>query len=397
MKNSANNYKMSNILLLGAGTQAFAILKSLYKSGNQLFMITGEKGNYADCSKYIKRVVYTSSHPDSEQYLQDVITLIKEIKIDTALPMGDAEAAFLSKNADSLLKMIKYKMPTYENFLKGYDKNKLMEVCRNNDYPHPFTIDLSKTPYDQASCFDSFPYPGILKPNCTTGGRGMCIINSFNDLLNTYPRIKAEYGECHLQQFIREGGSQVKIQLYVNETGDLLYSSAMEKVRWYPVKGGSSCCSISTRNPKMVEICYKILTDIHWVGFADFDTIGNPDTGELLIMEINPRLPACIGAAICAGIDWGQIIVDDYLERPQKLYQLKEGVALRHLGFDVLWFLKSSNRFKTRPSWFKFFGKSVYYQDFHFEDQRPFWVGTYHNIKKLFNPEFRKAKSGTSK
>ena len=387
---------MYNILLLGAGTQAFAIVGSLHKSGNQLFLITGEKGNYADCSKFIKKVVYTKGHPDGEQYLQDVLTIIKEEKIDTALPMGDAEALFLCRNSETLKKLIKYKLPAYDDFLKGYDKNKLMSLCRENGYPHPLTIDLSKTPLEDASYFEIFPYPGILKPNLTTGGRGMCIINTYEELQDVYPRIKAEYGECHFQQFIRECGSQVKLQLYVNKAGDLLFSSVMEKVRWYPVMGGSSCCSVTVRKHEMVKICHRILQDLHWVGFADFDTIGNSDTGELLIMEINPRLPACIGAAICAGIDWGQIIVNDYLDKPQQSYQCKEGVVLRHLGFDFLWFIKSPNRFKIKPSWFNFWGSNVHYQDFHFWDQKPFWVGTFHNMKKLFNPEFKKAKSGTS-
>ena len=388
---------MNNVLLLGSGTQAFAILKSLHRSGNRIVMLISETGNYADMSKYVDEKILTQFSDKSSDYLELVKTIITDKKIDVIIPMGDALAEFLCRNREELMQLSHFKMPTLENFMKGYDKNLLMSLCREKGYPHPLTIDLSKTAYDDKSSFVDFPYPGILKPNCTTGGRGMCIINNYEDLLQTYPRIKAEYGECHLQQFIREGGSQVKLQLYVNEQGDLLYSSVMEKVRWYPVKGGSSCCSVSVQKPKMVEICHNILKDIHWIGFADFDTIGNPDTGELLIMEINPRLPACIGAAINAGIDWGQIIVDDYLDKPQKQYQFKEGIALRHLGFDILWFLKSPNRFKTKPCWFKFFGKKVYYQDFHFLDQKPFWVGTYHNIKKLFNPEFKKAKSGTSK
>lgn len=387
---------MSNILLLGSGTQAFAILKSLHKSDNRLLMLISETGNYADVSKYVDERILTHHSDKSPEYLDLVKSIIKEKKVDVVIPMGDSVAEFLSRNRDKLSSLTHFKMPTLDNFMKGYDKNQLMSLCREKGYPHPFTIDLSKTAYDDVSNFNNFPYPGILKPNCTTGGRGMCLINSYDDLLQIYPRIKAEYGECHLQQFIREGGSQVKLQLYVTETGELLYSSVMEKVRWYPVKGGSSCCSVSVHKPQMVEICHNILKDIHWIGFADFDTIGNPDTGELLIMEINPRLPACIGAATCAGIDWGQIIVDDYMNRPQKQYRFKEGVALRHLGFDILWFLKSPNRFKTKPCWFKFFGKKVFYQDFHFWDQKPFWVGTYHNIKKLFNPEFKKAKSGTS-
>lgn len=389
--------KGQNILLLESGTQALAIIKSLYKSGYGIVMLVTDKGNYADVSRYVDEKIYVNFSDKSAEYLELVKTLIEEKKIDVIIPMGDTGAEFLSVHKDELQPFVHFKMPTYENFMKGYDKNQLMLLCKEKGYPHPMTIDLSIIPYNDASYFDTFPYPGILKPNCTTGGRGMCLINNYSDLMNTYPRIKEEYGECHLQQFIREGGSQVKLQLYVNENGELLYSSVMEKVRWYPIKGGSSCCSVSIRNEQMVSICHKILKDIHWIGFADFDTIGNPDTGELMIMEINPRLPACIGAAINAGIDWGQIIVDDYLGKPQKRYRYKEGIALRHLGFDVLWFIKSPNRFKTKPCWFKFLGNKVHYQDFFFWDQKPFWVGTYHNFKKLFNPEFKKAKSGTSK
>lgn len=387
---------MANILLLGSGTQAFAILKSLHQSRHRIFMLIGETGNYADMSKYVDKKILTNYKETQPEYLDIVINTVKVNRIEVVIPMGDTAAEFLSLYKEELQVYVKYKMPSHEYFMKGYDKNQLMSLCREKGYPHPLTVDLSKTSYNDASKFEGFPFPGFLKPNCTTGGRGMCIINNYDDLLIKYPIIKAEYGECHLQQFIQEGGSQVKIQLYVNEDGELLNSSVMEKVRWYPVKGGSSCCSISILKPELVDVCYKILRDIHWVGFADFDTIGNPDTGELLIMEINPRLPACIGAAVNAGIDWGQIVVDDYLGRPQKQYEFKEGVALRHLGFDILWFLKSPNRFKTRPSWFKFLGSNVTYQDFHFWDQKPFWVGTFHNLKKLFNPEFKKAKSGTS-
>ena len=330
---------MNNILLLGSGTQALAILKSLHKSGNKVVMMIRDTGNYADVSKFIDKRIVTSYSVKSVEYLELVKSVLIENKIDVVIPMGDATAEFLSRNRDELLKLTHFKMPPLDIFMLGYDKNELMSLCREKGYPHPLTIDLSKTAYDDSANFSSFPFPGLLKPNCSTGGRGMCLINSHADLLEIYPRIKSEFGECHLQQFIREGGKQVKLQLYVNEDGDLLYSSVMEKVRWYPVKGGSSCCSVSIRNQKMLEICHSVLKDINWLGFADFDAIGNPDTGELLIMEINPRLPACIGAAVNAGIDWGQIIVDDNLGRPQKEYTFREGVALRHLGFDILWFL----------------------------------------------------------
>ena len=187
-----------------------------------------------------------------------------------------------------------------------------------------------------------------------------------------------------MQKYIKQGGAQVEVQLYIDEKGKLINSSVISKYRWYPEKGGSSCCAISVNNKRIVDILYDLLKNIGWVGFADFDTIEDPDTGELLIMELNPRVPACIKTAIESGINWGQVIVDDYMGEPQKMYEYKEGEILRHLGFETLWFLKSPNRWRMKPSYFAFLGKHIHYQDMSdWTDPMPFIKGTIRNIKKV--------------
>lgn len=388
--------KKINILLLGSGTQAFAIVKDLVKVGGRLFVVVNKVGNYGDESKYIFKRYVCDKLIESRDYLDYIKQIILTQKIDVVIPMGDILAEFVSRNKRELEKITHIKSPDIDVFLKGYDKNKLMNLCQEKGYPHPMTIDLSQNDYNDKVCFDNFPFPGLLKPNCTTGGRGMTLVNNYKELCLKYPIIYKEYGECHLQRFVKEGGKQEKVQLYVEEGGTLIAYSVLDKVRWYPVKGGASCCSVSITDDKTVSICHQILKDIGWVGFADFDTIEDPDTGELLIMEINPRLPACIGASVYAGINWGEILVRGSLGKAQKKYEYKSGVVLRHLGFDILWFLHSQNRWKSKPFWLYFFGKNVHYQDFRFFDQKPFWIGTYHNVKKMFDPSFKKAKSGTS-
>lgn len=391
-----NKKNTINILLLGSGTQAYAIVKDLAKDGGRLYIVVNETGNYGDDSKYIYKRYVCHNPVGSEEYKSYIIQLIQSERIEIVLPMGDVLAEFVSKNKEELGRLSHIQAPDYNAFLKGYDKNQLMCLCQEKGYPHPLTIDLSEHDYLDKKQFESFPFPGLLKPNCTTGGRGMTLIENYDELCNKYPGVHKEYGECHLQRFVRDGGKQIKIQIYVKDDGTIVASSVLDKARWYPVKGGASCCAITTKNDKMVEICHQILNDLGWVGFADFDTIEDPDTGEVLIMEINPRLPACIGASVFAGVNWGEILVNGALDKPQSNYICKEGVALRHLGFDILWFLHSPNRWKAKPSWFHFFGSNIFYQDFHFWDPIPFFVGTYHNIKKLFDPSFKKAKSGTS-
>lgn len=374
---------MSKVLILGCGTQGMVMAKSISKAGHLVYLL-GEKNNYADASRYVYKKEYTTLSPSSKEFLDKVVSMIVNDGIETIVPMGDVFSEFLSINKRFLQKYVKYVMPDNVVFQNGVDKNKLMRICQDQGYPHPFTynsnIDIFKIPH----C--NFKFPLLIKPNITCGGRGMTLVENYEELKIKYPIVCSEYGDCHLQQYVRQGGAQVEVQLYVDKNRKLVNSSVIYKYRWYPEKGGSSCCAVSVKNEKIVNTLYHLLVDLSWVGFADFDTIEDPVTGDLLIMELNPRVPACVKCAIEAGINWGEIIVNEYLNQPQKEYSYREGEVLRHFGFEVLWFLKSPNRFKTKPNWFKFLGKHIHYQDMNgWSDPMPFIKGTFRNIKKVLS------------
>lgn len=371
---------MSNILLLGSGTQGIALAKDIKVSGHRVLFI-GERFNYADVSRYVDNRLYCSLDPMTPEYYKTVRDFIVCNDVDAIIPMGDRTAEFLSRNKMELTKLAHFEIPDYYYFMNGVDKNKLMSICSQRGYPHPFTINTVKDIREIDK--ELIPFPLLIKPNITCGARGMTLVNSYDELLLSFPAIQKKYGDCHLQQYIKQGGSQVEVQLLV-ENRRLVNYSVIQKYRWYPEKGGSSCCARSVVNEKIVDILYHLLLDLNWSGFADFDTIENPDTGELLIMELNPRVPACVKCAVEAGIHWGEIITNSYLHQPQKKYSYKEDIFLRHLGFEILWFVKSSNRFKTYPNWFKFFGKDIYYQDMSgLKDPFPFIVGTMRNVGTL--------------
>ena len=384
---------MIKVLLLGSGTQGLSMVRALSKAGHYVEMICAAETNYADKSRYVNKKIITEHEPTSPEYLSLVESVLREDIIDVMIPMGDMTASFSSLYIDRLQKLTHIKMPSYDNYLKGYDKNLLMALCHEKGYPHPETADLSKIDIND-SLLKSFPYPAMLKPNCTTGGRGMVEVFSYEEMKEKYEALHPEYGDYHLQRFVRAGGRQVKIQLYVDENKNLVNSSVMRKIRWYPNKAGSNCCAVSIREPKIVDVCYNILKDINWIGFADFDAIEDPDTGELLIMEINPRVPACIQMAMVSGINWAEIIVNGYLDLPQKSYTYKEGEYLRHLGLEILWYKHAEQRKNIKPNWFKFFGRHVHYQDMSdWTDPMPFITGTINNIRKMHNAQFKKAKS----
>lgn len=392
---------MKKVLILdGGATHAMAIAECLKKTGYVVAVICNDKNEYGYHTKFAdERYLGVDSH--KPEYAEFMLGFLKEHKFDVLIPTSDTSAEFMSFHKEELEKLTGVLMPTREVFEKGYDKNQLMMVCRENGFPHPQTVDLNGLDVHKVQEFKrfnelvAFPYPGLLKPNLTSGGRGMTLVNSLEEFLAVYPTIHEQYGECHFQQFIKAGGKQVKVQVMTDSKGKPAYTSVIWKQRYYPVNGGSSCCNITIDNPEIAKMCGNVLKAIGWGGFADFDLIENPDTGELLIMEINPRIPACIRSAFKSGMDYATMIADATLGLPLRKYEYKPGKRLRHLGFDVLWFLKSPNRFKSKPSWFYFLGRDMYYQDWIMGDFKSFFYGTWGNFKKQMDPEFRKAKSGT--
>lgn len=391
---------MKKVLILdGGAAHAMAIAECLKKSGYGVAVICDDKNEYGYHTKFAdERYLGVDSH--KKEYAEFMLGFLKEHKFDVLIPTSDTAAEFMSFHKEELEQLTGVLMPEREVFEKGYDKNNLMTVCRENGFPHPQTIDLKGLEVDKLHEFERveglnhFPYPGLLKPNLTSGGRGMTLVNSLEELLEVYPAIHAQYGECHLQQFIKEGGRQVKVQIMTDKNGDMAYSSVIWKQRYYPVNGGSSCCNVTIDNPEIASVCGKVLKAIGWIGFADFDLIEDPQTRQLLIMEINPRIPACVRSAFKSGMDYATMIADITLGKPLREYKYESGKRLRHLGFDVLWFLKSPQRFSCKPSWFRFFGKELFYQDWIKGDFSAFFWGTWGNFKKQMDPEFRKAKSG---
>lgn len=382
------------VLILDCGApQILGMAECLKKTGYIVDALCCSDGTYGYHSNLLTNKFVCPDEHD-KRYASFVIDFLKNHQYDLIIPTSDVNAEFCSFNKDEIKQYTNVLIPDKEIFQKAYDKNNLMTLCREKGYPHPISIDLKDWDCRKEEKMKGFPYPGLLKPNLTSGGRGMTLVNSFEDLKKVYPDIHREYGNCHLQQFIKPGGRQVKVDIMTDKDGKPAYSAVVWKQRFYPVNGGSSCCNVTIEDPEIAEICGKVTQDLGWIGFIDFDLIENPDTKQLLIMEVNPRTPACIRSAYKSGLDFATMIADATLGLPLRKYEYKPGVRLRHLGFEILWFLKSPNRFKAEPSWFSFFGKDTYYQDWVKGDFGAFFWGSWNNLKKQLNPEFRKAKSG---
>ena len=232
---------MYKVLILdGGAAHAMAIAECLKQSGYGVAVMCDDTNEYGYHTKFAdERFLGPDSH--SEGYAEYMLSFLQEHHFDVLIPTSDKSAEFMSFHKEKLEQLTGVLMPSKEVFEKGYDKNKLMSLCKEKGFPHPHTVDLSKVESLDAEELRDFPYPALLKPNLTSGGRGMTLVGSLEQLKEVYPAIHQQYGECHLQQYIKPGGRQIKVQVMTDSKGEPRYSSVIWKQRYYHVNGGSSC------------------------------------------------------------------------------------------------------------------------------------------------------------
>lgn len=373
-------FKKAILLLDAGGTQTLPIAEYFYKSNFHLSFFLHRKYTYGSGTKYSHKKVFAPDSKDEKNYLSYLLSYISEEKIDLIIPLSDITAELVSKYQDEIKIYSKIVTPAFSSFSTGYNKGLLMKLCEENNFPHPKTYHVNEKSDIEKVSKDLLPL--FLKPNITTGGRGMTLIHSKSELKEKAPTILKDFGSFHLQEFIPSGGNQYKVQLFRSKDEEIIGSSVMHKIRFYPVEGGSSCYNKTIERNDLVYLCANVLDKLNWIGFADFDLIEDTQSGIVKILEINPRLPACIKSAFKSGMNYAEMYAFEAFEIKHQNYAYKTGVGLRHLGLDFLWLFKSNEMpLRKRLEWFNYFSSNQFCQDFNIKDMKSFFYGLYGNIR----------------
>lgn len=363
------------ILILGGGLQGLSCGCSLFHE-HEVSVVTSNL--MCKHSRFFKRV-YT----DIEVSDESLFDLLEKEHFDVLIPVSDMTVPFASKNKDFIEKQfgVKCAVPDYKQVSKVEDKHCFMAFCDEHDVPHPKTKVLTKDTLEDVA--SSVGLPALIKPDYSVGARGITRVNSLAELKEKYIEVSSKYGACTLQEFIENKDYYYNVMLYRDKGGRFLGYTILKIVRMYPIAAGSSSCCITVENDELLEICKDCLNKLNWVGMADFDVLQRPDNGEYKIIEINPRVPASLRAAAISGVNFPEIIISDTIGQNLPQYEYSSGKVLRYLGIDLMWFLKSSRRFKAQPNWFNFFGKDLYFQDIYKQDPSTWWSWFAEGMQKI--------------
>lgn len=384
---------MRVLLLNGENVQVVCMAKALHELGVHVGALCSQKCSSGYMTRYLdEKYVCPDIIASPESYQAFVESHLKAHTYDLIIPMGDESADFLSKHKTAIEQkyQVRCAIPEYAIFDVANDKQKLMALCEEHGIIHPKTRELSIETMREVA--EYVGYPAMIKPNIAAGAKGIVRVDNHAELEEKYPPIAHQFGKCTLQQYVEQPDYYYNVMIFRSKAGKIAASAIIKIRRYFPLKGGSSCYAETVEHPFLVRQCEEVLDRLGWNGFADFDILEDKHSGELKIIEINPRVPSSLQAAFASGVNFAEIIVKDAMGEQLPAYTYTPGKQIRWFGLDVMWFAMSSERFSFKPSWFKFWGKNVSYQDGSWKDPMPMIAGCFAGVKKYLNKDFRKAK-----
>ena len=356
-----------NVLLIESSAKAaLPVIESMARAGARVICGSEFRFNAGFYSRGCReRHVYPSPRHNPVEFQQWLLDFLARREIALLFPIGHYGSALVSEIQDDVRLHTRLVLPPHEIFRQGYEKIPTLKAASAAGVAIPETW----YPADHGGGIEAVlplisRWPVLIKPSVGVGARGIIWCHSADDVRKQYADIERQFGTCFLQDFVPPGGMQYKVDMLVDDAQRRLAAIVYGKTRMYPPDGGSSVLNFSADRPDILDAAERVLTQLRWTGFCDFDFVVDPRDDVPRLMEINPRFPECMHMGTSVGIDFPGMIFDMAMGKPvTPVLDYPKDRFLRFMVGDLLWFLRVDNRrrFSTWPSWFKFFdGKTAY-------------------------------------
>lgn len=375
------NYSGKKVLLVDGGSQqVLPLTKAFRELGCDVTVYCGSKLDVGYASKYTShRILDCFDREKTNDTYLGIKKAIEQGKYNLVIPMSDFPAGILAEHKTKFTPYAYICVNDLPIFELASDKLQTMRICMEKGLPCPKTVIA-----DDIDDLDlnGWLYPMVVKPRTGYGANGFSIVQDEEELRRVFAATRKKFGPPLIQEYIPQTGQQYQVEMFMDKEGNCKSFVLMDKLRWYPLDGGPSTINMTVKDEKIREDCIALLQAMHWRGYASFDLIRDPRDGTAKILEINPRINGTIKICFFAGVNMAlQHLQDAFDEEVTDFPDYKEGLYLRYFHKDILWFIKSKDRFKAKPSWFSW--KNTTDEIASIRDIKPFLTYSIEVVKKL--------------
>lgn len=375
------NYKDISVLLInGKDRQTLPLARAFYDLGCRVITLNSSRLDNGYNTRYVhQKVLDRKINNDPEYLVEKTCSILQQMKIDVVIGTSDETLEILAHYKDEIEQYTKVAVVDEELFNLAYDKLNTMKICMDKGIPCPRTL-VNISDADQIN-FSELTFPMVVKPRKSHGAIGFKRFDTKKTLKDYLASINECISDHVIQEYIPQTGMQYEVAMFLDNNNCVKTALCFSKNRWYPVTGGSSTLNITVEEPEIIDNCSRLLKEIGWRGCADIDLIHDPRDGIAKVMEINPRTSASVKILFISGINVARQIVELVLgEEVSEYLKYEEGIRLRCIHTDLLWFIRSPDRFRSKPSWFSM--KNTHDQIFAMDDPIPFLTFSIQGVLK---------------
>lgn len=362
--------KLSVLVMDGGGKQTLAMVRGLKEMGCRVTVLCSSK--YDTCyvsNQPDERIVNPDLGKRDQGVLRFLLDLVSTGEYDALMPIGELSTNFVTEHEAEFTKYVKLACAPRETYIKAFNKQTTFDQAMKSGIPCPYTRRSDQTIEDY---LEHCKFPIIIKPRQGLGSIGFHKFEKREDFWPYMNEKGLDPDDYVVQEFVNFE-NRIGTNLFVDQKGNICTSYAVDVLRWFPIDAGAGVLIVTVDAHEILQYAGRLLQDLGWKGFANVAFMIDKETGEPRLLEINGRIPASVKMAYMCGCNVSRQMLEmtydeDVIQYPENT---KFGMYIRHLDTDLAWFLKSPNRFKTKPSWFSW--KNTQEVIYSRDDKRPFF------------------------
>lgn len=324
----------------GENRSSLAVTRSLGRFGCRVIVAGLNKKNLASSSRFCAASYLTTSPIDNaHKYLDDILDIIRQERIDFIYPMTEPVVMALAEHRDLLPAQTILAAPDLKQIKAVFDKYAVFQLAQQVGVAIPQTVFVHgrKDFSEKAATLTAFPV--VVKP-CMTNiptkdgflSTGVMYANTPEELNKLYQTTEALNFPSMIQEKIIGPGTGL-FTLFDKNKHLALFSH--KRLREKPPSGGVSVVSESIPlDPEMVAAAQKLLSAVGWQGVAMVEFKRDSRDGKAKLMEINGRFWGSLQLAVVCGIDFPTLLLG-YLQGVNPPTALRGYI----LGHKLKWLL----------------------------------------------------------
>jgi D-aspartate ligase len=362
--------------VLGMGVTGLEAVRSLGEVGIRITGVDTTRWAPEFFSRYCEPLVCPNPDTEPERVLE--LLLAAGRKLDrpaVLLPTSDAFVLFMSRYRAELGQWFLFALPPPSVAEGLVDKQLQYEMAERAGIPCPRVLHPSSKA--------DIAYPVFLKPRVSHLWAPVFVTKGFRiDGPADLERRLAEIAPSGLDVIIQSivpgpNSNHYIVRAYIDDSNRALGLYVERKIRQYPTDFGNATMVESVRAPDATELGVALLQQLQYRGLAGIEFKRDARSGELTLIEVNPRLGLKLILATRCGVNFPLLAYLDLTgQKPAPQTEYRLGVRyLVSVGKDFRAFLDYHRRGELSPvEWARSVARARVYSYLDWRDPLPFLI-----------------------